>query len=70
MAELGELVTGDAPGRGDDEEITLMKNNCGMGLQFAVTGSLILERAEEEGIGRELPQEWFITHKEGEEWSP
>lgn len=70
VAELGELVAGDAPGRGDDAEITLMKNNCGMGLQFAVTGSLILERAEEEGIGRELPREWFITHKEGEEWSP
>lgn len=70
VTELGELVADEAPGRGDDKEITLMKNNCGMGLQFAVTASLILDRAEDRNVGRELPREWFVTHKGGEGWSP
>jgi ornithine cyclodeaminase/alanine dehydrogenase-like protein (mu-crystallin family) len=70
VTELGALVASGAPGREDASEITLMKNNCGIGLQFAVTGSLILERARERDIGRELPQEWFVTRKEGAEWSP
>jgi ornithine cyclodeaminase len=70
VAELGELVAGEAAARDSSEEITLMKNNCGMGLQFAVTASLIHERAENRDLGRELPQEWFVTSKDGEEWSP
>lgn len=70
VPELGELVAGQVPGRQSPEEITLMKNNCGMGLQFAVAASLIHERAAERGIGRELPREWFVTGKDGEEWSP
>lgn len=70
VAELGELVAGEAAARDSNDEITLMKNNCGMGLQFAVTASLIHDRAEKRDLGRELPQEWFVTSKDGEEWSP
>lgn len=70
VAELGELVAGEAASRDSSEEITLMKNNCGMGLQFAVTASLIHDRAKKRDLGRELPQEWFVTSKDGEEWSP
>lgn len=70
VAELGEVVAGEAPGRTDPDEVTLFKNNCGMGLQFAVTAQLIYERAEARGVGRELPSEWFVTEKDGAEWSP
>lgn len=56
-------------GRMSDEEITLMKNNCGMGLQFAVTAQAIYERAEKQDVCRDLLLEWFITRKNGDEWS-
>jgi len=31
----------------------------GLGLQFAALGALILEKAKQRGVGRELPREWF-----------
>jgi ornithine cyclodeaminase/alanine dehydrogenase-like protein (mu-crystallin family) len=71
ITELGELVLGNAEGRDNDEQITIMKPNCGMGLQFAVTGSVILNRARERGVGTEIPADWFVTRRgEGENWSP
>lgn len=34
-------------------------NNVGLGLQFAVAGALILDKARRAELGRELPLEWF-----------
>jgi len=55
LHELGELVTGKCRGRKDEKEITLFKNNTGMGIQFAATARLVYEKAKEKGIGTELP---------------
>jgi len=57
--DLAQLVAGLAPGRRRPEEITCFVNNVGMGLQFAAAGALLLDKARQAGVGRELPDDWF-----------
>lgn len=68
--ELGELLVGKAPARNNARQITLHKNNCGMGIQFAVTAMRIYELAKKKGIGREIPKEWFMTARGEGIYSP
>jgi ornithine cyclodeaminase/alanine dehydrogenase-like protein (mu-crystallin family) len=70
LHELGELVTGKCRGRKDEKEITLFKNNTGMGIQFAATARLVYEKAKEKGIGAELPLELFMTRRGDKAYSP
>jgi len=60
IRELGELLDGAVPGRNGGDELTIFANNTGMGLQFAAVGARVLAKAEEKGIGREIPTEWFL----------
>jgi ornithine cyclodeaminase/alanine dehydrogenase-like protein (mu-crystallin family) len=57
--EIGQLTSGQITGRNNDQEITCFMNNVGLGLQFAATGALILDKARRAGLGKELPLEWF-----------
>ncbi len=57
--EIGELILGKAPGRSSPEQVTCFVNNIGMSLQFAACGAVVYERAKQQGIGHELPGEWF-----------
>ena len=50
-AELGEIVSGDAPGRTSDDQITLFKS-VGVAVQDAAAAGLALRRAEELGLGQ------------------
>jgi len=68
--ELGELLTGKCRGRKDVNEITLFKNNTGMGIQFAATARLIYDKARAKGIGTELPLELFMTKRGEKAYSP
>ena len=68
--ELGELLVGKAPKRASPGQITLHKNNCGMGIQFAVTAMRIYELAKKKGLGREIPKEWFMTARGEGIYSP
>jgi alanine dehydrogenase len=52
--DLSDLLLGRAPGRQTDRQITLFLNYTGLGYQFAATGHVILTRARERGLGREL----------------
>jgi ornithine cyclodeaminase/alanine dehydrogenase-like protein (mu-crystallin family) len=70
LHELGELLTGKCRGRKDDKEITLFKNNTGMGIQFAATARLIYEKAKQKGIGAELPLDLFMTKRGDKLYSP
>ncbi|NIY66529.1 ornithine cyclodeaminase family protein [Streptomyces malaysiensis] len=65
IRELGELLLGDAPGRTSPDDITVFANNTGMGVQFAAVCARALELAEREGLGHEVPTDWFL-----EETSP
>ena len=49
-AELGEVITGAAPGRTSPEEITLY-NSVGIAMQDIAIGGLILARARQMGVG-------------------
>jgi alanine dehydrogenase len=60
MYDLSELIAGAAPGRSRADDITVFKNNVGLGLQFAAVASRVYEDALRAGIGRELPDEWFL----------
>ena len=55
-AELGELVSGDKPGRRSREEITLYKS-VGIAVQDAAAAALVLAAARERSVGRELDLE-------------
>jgi len=57
--ELRHIISGDAPGRKSDQEITAFVNNAGIGFQFTVIAKVILEAAKQKGVGRLLPNEWF-----------
>lgn len=58
--ELCDLMAGKAQGRQHPAEITAFVNNLGNGLQFAALGAALLERATQQGVGIELPAEWFL----------
>ncbi|MGH7888307.1 MAG: hypothetical protein ACREPG_10600 [Candidatus Binatia bacterium] len=70
LHELGELLNGNCRGRQDEKEITLFKNNTGMGIQFAATARKMYEKAREKGIGAELPLELFMTKRGDKLFSP
>jgi ornithine cyclodeaminase/alanine dehydrogenase-like protein (mu-crystallin family) len=57
--ELAELLGERVPGRERSDEITCFVNNVGTGLQFTAAGALALRKAREQGLGHELPDEWF-----------
>jgi ornithine cyclodeaminase len=50
-AELGELVSGRRPGRGDREQITLYKS-VGVAVQDAAAAAIVLKAARKSGVGR------------------
>ncbi len=52
-AELGEVVTGAAVGRANEEEITLFDSG-GTGIETVAAAHMLYERAREEGLGTEI----------------
>jgi len=66
--EIADLVSGKAPGRFDDEQITIFANGGhgwgvdggpGYGIQFTAMARLVYDLARERGLGKELPLAWF-----------
>lgn len=52
LAELGEVVNGTRTGRRSEDEVTLHKNNAGMGFADIAVALCAYERAKAEGRGR------------------
>ena len=59
LPTLPDLVTGRYRGRTKPEDVTAFINNIGMGYQFAAAGAVVYRKAREQGLGHELPTEWF-----------
>jgi ornithine cyclodeaminase/alanine dehydrogenase-like protein (mu-crystallin family) len=57
---LADLVAGRSPSRTNDSQITFFDNVPGSGIQFAAVANLIYEKAKQQGVGREIPTEWFL----------
>jgi alanine dehydrogenase len=56
---LPDLIAGKIPGRSRDEDVTCFLNYLGLGYQFAAAGSVVYRKAKEQGVGHELPTDWF-----------
>jgi ornithine cyclodeaminase/alanine dehydrogenase-like protein (mu-crystallin family) len=56
---LADLLSGKAPGRQSPQEVTCFVNNLGLGYQFAAAGAVVYRRAREQGLGHDIPTEWF-----------
>lgn len=59
IADLSDVAAGHVSGRQSANETTLFINNVGMGLQFAAVGAKVYEAVRREGLGHDLPTEWF-----------
>lgn len=59
-SQLQDVVGGLVPGRTSAEQRTVFINHGGVGIQFVALGRVVLDRARERGLGRELPDEWFL----------
>ncbi|SLN64525.1 alanine dehydrogenase [Roseivivax jejudonensis] len=57
---FADLVSGDAPGRTRDDQITWSERGNLQGAQFHAVAGKVYEAALAEGLGRELPDAWFL----------
>jgi alanine dehydrogenase len=64
VAEMADIVAGEAPGRTSPEQITLFKSN-GIAIEDVVVAGQIYELARERKIGREIPM-WEKDARFGE----
>lgn len=59
LPQLTDLLCGRVPGRQSPEEVTAFLNPVGTAFQFATVANVVYRRALEQGLGRDLPTEWF-----------
>ena len=59
LALLEDIIAGKIAGRTRREQITMLRNGSGIGIQFAAVAAKAYERAKELGYGREIPTDWF-----------
>jgi alanine dehydrogenase len=55
-----DIISGKAPGRTRDDQITHYRTIGNWGVQFSSVGGLVYRKAKAAGLGRELPTEWFL----------
>lgn len=58
--DLSEVMANCTPQRSHPDDITVFKNNVGLGLQFAAVAPRIYENALRAGLGHTLPSELFL----------
>lgn len=58
--EICDLIAGKAPGRTNEKQITFFLNNVGTGVQFAAMSYCAYRAAKKNGMGHEIPSEWFL----------
>ncbi|MEE8334119.1 MAG: ornithine cyclodeaminase family protein [Alphaproteobacteria bacterium] len=61
LPTIAEVISGAAPRRGSDDQVTCMVNSVGCGYQFAVVGYLLNKKAREAGLGNDVPTDWFTA---------
>lgn len=57
---LQDLLDGKVEGRTSPEQITYSERGGMRGIEFVAVAGAIYERAREQGLGHELPTEWFL----------
>jgi ornithine cyclodeaminase/alanine dehydrogenase-like protein (mu-crystallin family) len=59
LPTLPDLIIGRSKRRSSDDQVTCFLNNIGLGYQFAACGSVVYRKAKQQGLGHELPTDWF-----------
>jgi ornithine cyclodeaminase/alanine dehydrogenase-like protein (mu-crystallin family) len=57
---LADIVANRHPGRTSADQITYSERGNLQGAQFWAVASVVYEAAQRQGLGRELPTEWFL----------
>jgi alanine dehydrogenase len=57
---LADVVRGRAPARTAREQVTYSERGNIQGAQFYAVAAVVFEAARRQGLGRELPTEWFL----------
>jgi len=60
LVSFEDLLTGRDRGRTTDEQITYSERGNLQGNQFWAVAGKVYEAARAQGLGRELPTEWFL----------
>jgi len=60
--DFADLVSGKVQGRTNRDQITFYRNVGNQGLQFSSVGGLVYEQALSQGLGREIPTDWFLEN--------
>jgi alanine dehydrogenase len=60
LISLDDLRSGRAPGRTSAQQITYSERGGMRGVQFCAVAAAVYERARAQGLGHELPTEWFL----------
>jgi len=59
---IDELVSGKLLGRNSDKEVTWYFNNMGLGIQFTALSYLAYKKANQHGLGENIPTDWFLEN--------
>jgi alanine dehydrogenase len=55
-----DVISGKAPGRTRDDQITFYYTVGNWGVQFSSVGGVVYRKAKAQGLGQDLPLEWFL----------
>jgi alanine dehydrogenase len=58
--DFAALVSGTAKGRTDPKQVTFYRNVGNQGLQFSAVCGVVYKKAKAQGLGREIPTDWFL----------
>jgi alanine dehydrogenase len=58
--DFAGLVSGKTTGRTSPRQITFYRNVGNQGLQFSSVAQVVYQKVKEQGLGREIPTEWFL----------
>src|SRR5579884_2997176 len=60
LPTLTDLLAGRAQGRTADDQTTFFLNVGAIGAQFEAVAAAVYHRAREQGLGTEIPTDWFL----------
>ena len=58
--DFAELMTNPSKGRTNDDQVTFYRNVGNQGLQFSSVGGHVYKICKKQGLGKEIPTEWFL----------
>ena len=56
---LEQIIAGATQGRIRDDDVAIFRSGSGMGVQFAAVAARVYELARAQGLGHEIPTDWF-----------